>query len=100
MAIIVEKVSNRLMMIGTYTETNLDGYPTMDYNNAFIPETIDVYLEVSNIPEEVTKEPRNWCYTSEKGFYEYIEPKTYEEKIEEQYRERLVKEVNENGYLT
>lgn len=55
------------------------------------------YVEIDSIPENYPETV--YVYKDGKFVVKEDESKpTYEEEIEERYRERLMKEVNENGY--
>lgn len=99
MFIVCAKNTKEFILSGNTLVHQDNGYPLLvEEKTAFYPEAVEVY-EVENIPAEVV--PHKYCYTTEKGFYlnpNYEQSESEQEKTEQAYREKLVKEVSEHGY--
>ena len=105
MFIVCAKNTKEFILSGNTLVYQDNGYPLLtEEKTAFYPEAVEVY-EIESLPKEAV--PHKYCYTTEKGFYlnpnyeqseSQIVSKEEQEKIEQAYREKLVKEVSEYGY--
>lgn len=99
MFIVCAKNTKEFILSGNTLVYQDNGYPLLvEEKTAFYPEAVEVY-EIESLPKEVV--PHKYCYTTEKGFYlnsNYEQPESEQEKTEQDYREKLVKEVSEHGY--
>lgn len=98
MTILTNRVNNNIVYIGTKTGETLAGYLIMDEFEVFVPKFVYLYTK-DEIPQEVLDKPEKYCYTEEKGFYDWVEPVNPEvEAIKQEYRDELAQEVSQNVY--
>ena len=100
MDIVVAKDTNMLIHIGKRTGVMDNGYPIFDKDYVFIQNTVNVFENIEQeITEDMQKNPNKYCYTPEKGFYDWVEPVNPEvETIRQEYRDELAQEVSQNVY--
>lgn len=73
MLVITNKANDRIIYMGTKTGETLAGYIIVDENQVFMPEFVYIY-ETGEITKDITTDPTSYCYNSEKGFYDWVDP--------------------------
>lgn len=93
--VVTDKMTDRVMKIGDNLAHTSSNYPIVDDVDVFLPKFVYVY-QVDSISEDITKNPTNYCYSEQNGFYDWVEPEV-KDPIQE-YRDQLASEVSEIGY--
>ena len=112
--LITDKETNAIISYGNPEDLSYQeetGYPMFVSQNVAFPTSYVNVIEVSEIPEEVlSKGYGNYCYTEEDQFYWnpkievpeegniYNMPNALYDQILDDYREKLLKEVQSYGY--
>lgn len=91
--VVTDKMTNRVVKIGNNLDYTSSNYPIIDNADVFLPKFVCTH-QVDNISEDITKNPTNYCYNEQDGFYNWVEP---EDPMQE-YRDQLASEVSEIGY--
>lgn len=91
--VVTDKMTNRVIKIGDNLAHTSSNYPIIDDVDVYLPKFVYTY-QLDSISENITKNPTNYCYNEQDGFYDWVEPK---DPIQE-YRDQLASEVSKIGY--
>lgn len=91
--VVTDKMTNRVIKIGDNLAHTSSNYPIIDDVDVYLPKFVYTY-QLDSISENITKNPTNYCYNEQDGFYDWVEPKD----LIQEYRDQLASEVSKIGY--